>query len=182
MKKMTFRTGILLCAACSGVLTAAAFLLYRLFPAGWLQSVAITLLTTFYHFAMRLLVGGVIPNHFDFRSRWFQPKPFEAGLYKALKVKAWKAHMPTYDPRLFSLAENTPQQLIANMCQAEVVHEVIILCSFLPLLFTVFWGSFPVFFITSILAAGVDALFVMLQRYNRPRILRLLQKKGNCHV
>ena len=90
--------------------------------------------------------------------------------------------MPTYDPRLFSLTENTPQQLTANMCQAEVVHEVIVLGSFLPLLFTLFWGSFPVFLITSVLAAGVDTLFVMLQRYNRPRVLRLLQKKGMYHV
>ena len=90
--------------------------------------------------------------------------------------------MPTYEPRLFSLTENGPQQILANMCQAEVVHEIIILCSFLPLLFAIFWGTLPVFLITSILAAGVDALFVMLQRYNRPRVLRLLQKKGKHHV
>lgn len=138
---------------------------------------AITFFTTFYHFTMRLIVGAFVPNHFDFRSRWFQPKAFEDRLYKALKVKRWKDHMPTYDPRLFSMKENTLEQIVANMCQAEVVHEVIILCSFLPLLFTLFWGAFPVFCITSILAAGVDTLFVIMQRYNRPRIVRLLQKR-----
>lgn len=168
---------MLLCALCSGVLTAATFLLHRYFPAGWLQSMAITFFTTFYHFAMRLIVGAFVPNHFDFRSRWFQPKAFEDKLYKALKVKRWKDHMPTYDPRLFSMKENTLEQIVANMCQAEVVHTVIILFSFLPLLFTLFWGAFPVFCITSILAAGVDTLFVIMQRYNRPRIVRLLQKR-----
>lgn len=182
MKKLSFRTGILLCAALSGIFTAATFLLYQLFCAWWLQSVAITFFTTFYHFAMRLVVGAAVPHRFDCRSRWFQPKPWEARLYKALKVKRWKDRMPTYDPRLFSLTENSPQQLITNMCRAEAIHEVIILCSFLPLLFTFFWGAFPVFLTTSILAAGVDALFVMLQRYNRPRVLRLLQKKGKRHV
>lgn len=175
MKKISFKTGILLCTLCSGALTVFAFLL------SW-QAVAITFFTTFYHFAMRLVVGSLVPNRFDCRSRWFQPKAFEEKLYKALKVKKWKAHMPTYDPCLFSLTQNSPQQLMANMCQAEVVHEVIILGSFLPLLFTLFWGSFPVFLITSVLAAGVDSLFVMLQRYNRPRVLRLLQKKGMYHV
>ena len=182
MKRLSFRTGVILCAVCSGILAAAAFVLHRQIPADWLQSVAITFFTTFYHFAMRLVVGAMVPNHFDCRKDWFQPKAFEEKLYKVLRVKKWKAHMPTYDPRLFSLEENTPEQLIANMCQAEVVHEVIILCSFLPLLFTLFWGTFPVFCITSVLAAGVDALFVMLQRYNRPRVLRLLRKKGKYHV
>lgn len=182
MKKISFKTGILLCTIGSGILTVVAFALYRMTTADWLQATAITFFTTFYHFAMRLAVGRVVPNRFDHSSRWFQPKPFEEKLYKVLKVKRWKAHMPTYEPRLFSLTENGPQQILANMCQAEVVHEIIILCSFLPLLFAIFWGTLPVFLITSILAAGVDALFVMLQRYNRPRVLRLLQKKGNHHV
>lgn len=177
MKKISFKTAILLCTLCSGMLAVLAFVLYRQILAGWLQAVAITFFTTFYHFAMRLAVGALVPNHFDCTRRWFQPKPFEEKLYKALKVKRWKAHMLTYDPRLFSLTENSLQQLMANMCQAEVIHEIIILCSFLPLLFAPIWGAFPVFLVTSVLVAGVDALFAMLQRYNRPRIIRLLQKQ-----
>ena len=182
MKKLSFRTGIILSAICSGLLAALFFGLNAAFPSALLLSLAITFFTTFYHFAMRLLVGSLVPNRFDYRRAWFQPKAFENKLYKALHLKRWKDHMPTYDPRLFSLKENTLEQIIGNMCQAEVVHEIIILCSFLPLLFTIFWGTFPVFCITSILAAGVDTLFVMLQRYNRPRIARLLHKKGNRYV
>lgn len=177
MKKLTFRGAILAAAILTGLLTALTALGYRMYPAGWLLSCAITFGTTFYHFAMRLLVGALVSNRFDCRSPWFQPKAFEAPLYKALKVKKWKDRMPTYDPRLFCLTENTLEQIVRNMCQAEVVHEVIVLLSFVPMLFSLVWGSFPVFLITSILAAGIDTLFVMLQRYNRPRLVRLMNKQ-----
>lgn len=172
-------------ALISGVLTLVFILLQRHFSAGWLRSLAITFGTTFYHFAMRLAVGSVVPNTFDHRSPWFQPKSFEADLYKKLHLKKWKDHMPTYDPRLFSLKDNTLDGIVKNMCQAEVVHEVIALCSFIPLLFSLVWDSFGVFLITSLLAAALDLSFVMLQRYNRPRLVRLLekqQKKGNGYV
>ena len=86
--------------------------------------------------------------------------------------------MPTYDPRLFSLKENTLDEIVNNMCQAEVVHEIIILLSFIPLLFSMVWDAFFVFLITSLLAALLDLSFVMMQRYNRPRILRLAQKRA----
>ena len=73
---------------------------------------------------------------------------------------------------------HTPEQILANMCQAEVVHEIIVLCSFLPLAATPVLGALPVFLITSILAAVVDLIFVIAQRYNRPRIFRLIQKRA----
>ena len=88
--------------------------------------------------------------------------------------------MPTYDPRQFSLNENTPEQVVRNMCGAEVVHEIIMVCSFLPLLTVPLFGAFWVFFITSLLAALFDCLFVIAQRYNRPRLERILRKKESC--
>lgn len=74
------------------------------------------------------------------------------------------------------MKSNTPQQVIANMCQAEIVHETIVLFSFVPLLFSLVFDSFPAFLITSLLAACFDLIFVSLQRYNRPRLLRLIEK------
>jgi hypothetical protein len=94
-----------------------------------------------------------------------------------LGVKNWKRRLPTYDPRQFSLQENTASQVVQNMCGAEVVHEIIMLCSFLPLLTVPLFGEFWVFFITSTLAALFDSLFVMAQRYNRPRLERIVQKQ-----
>ena len=68
------------------------------------------------------------------------------------------------------------------MCQAELVHEVNIAVSFVPILFSVWVGALPVFVITSILAAGYDLLFVILQRYNRPRVLRLAMRRERQSV
>jgi hypothetical protein len=128
---------------------------------------------------MRLLVGTIVPHCIKspMARRWFQPKGFEAGLYKKLNVKQWKDHMPTYDPASFSLRENSLEQVVHNSCVSEAVHEVIILFSFIPILFTLLWGALPVFLITSILAALFDSCFVIMQRYNRPRLLRIISKK-----
>lgn len=179
MKKLTFRGFIIAAAISTGILAVLTFLGYRLWDARWLLSCAITFGTTFYHFAMRLLVGYVVPNTFDYRSAWFQPKRFEAKLYQKLRVKKWKDRMPTYDPRLFSLEENSLEQIAKNMCQAEIVHMVIVLLSFVPLVFSLVWDSFPVFLITSVLAAALDSSFVILQRYNRPRLVRLIKKQNS---
>ena len=178
MKKIAFPAVMIATALLSGLLALLFALLYRHFAAGWLLSAAITFFTVFYHFAMRLAVGALVPNRFSHRSFWFRPKDFEAGLYEKLRLKKWKDRMPTYDPRLFSLKENTLDEIVNNMCQAEVVHEIIILLSFIPLLFSMVWDAFFVFLITFLLAAQLDLSFVMMQRYNRPRILRLARKRA----
>ena len=47
---------------------------------------------------------------------------------------------------------------------------------FVPILFTIWAGALPVFLITSILSAGMDLLFVALQRYNRSRVMKVIRK------
>ena len=178
MKKLAFPFVMKSCAAAAALLTLVFLLANRLYPRPWLPACAITFGTFFYHFAMRLLVGALIPARFDPKSPWFQSRPWEQRLYKRLKLRRWKDRLPTYAPRLFSPGHYPPDKIAVHMCQAEVVHEVIVLCSFIPLLFSLFFGAFPVFLITSILSAAVDMLFVLLQRYNRPRLLRLLEKKA----
>lgn len=167
-------------AAVTFAATAILALVNHFLPQGWLTAAAISTGTTCYHFAMRLAVGWVIPKLLprELHHKWFQPKAFEPRLYEKLNVKRWKDHMPTYDPASFSLRENTLDQIVYNSCVSEAVHEVIIVLSFVPLLFTIWWGTFPVFLITSILAAMLDCSFVLIQRYNRPRLVRILKKKG----
>ena len=174
MRKFSFRKVIELTALLTGLATAALLVAYWIVENSVIFTVFISVFTTFYHFAMRLLVGYFVSNRFDPHARWFQQKPFEKTLYRKLGVKKWKDHMPTYAPSFFSLEKNTLEQVAKNMCQAEVVHEVIVVCSFLPLLLVIPWGEFWVFFITSIIAAGYDSIFIMMQRYNRPRIMKLL--------
>ncbi len=150
--------------------------LYHIFHSDWLFSATISFGTTFYHFGMRLLVGALVPP-LKSTSAWFRPRKWETAIYRFLRVKEWKQHLPTYDPSQFSLTENTFEQVIRNMCSAEIVHEIIIICSFLPLLVIPVFGAWPVFLITSVLAALFDSLFVMAQRYNRPRLERIYKKQ-----
>ena len=168
-------------AAVMGVATVILCVLHRRFGQDWILCAAISTGTTFYHFAMRPLAGWIVPRFFRggtlYRSRWFRPLPFEPALHDALKVKKWKDRMPTYDPASFSVKDNTLAQIVRTSCVSEAVHEVIVLLSFLPLFFSCFWGALPVFAVTSVLAALFDCCFILMQRYNRPRLVRILAKK-----
>jgi len=164
--------------------TLATFLLilaYRYWRQDWLLTCAISFGTTAYHFVMRLAVGYIVPKltnyNFDYRCQWFQPKNWEPGFYRLLNIRSWKGNLPTYSPDQFSMEINSLYRIIQNMCGAEVVHEIIMLLSFLPLLTVPFFGAFPVFLITSVLAALYDSIFVMAQRFNRPRLVRIYEKQ-----
>ncbi|MBR6753536.1 MAG: hypothetical protein IKM05_05855 [Clostridia bacterium] len=172
MRKAMLRiTGIL------GALFIGLLIFHLLAPAGWLFSLLITCGTFLYHFLMRLAVGYLIPNRFTGRENWFRQKRWEPKLYEKLNVQAWKRHMPTFDPESFDLSRHSLNDVIGTMCKSEVVHEVIILFSFLPLFAAILFGEFLVFLITSLFAALIDTLFVILQRYNRPRLMELRDRR-----
>ena len=160
---------------------AAAWIVLYCFCGEWALPFAITFGTCFYHFAMRLLVGytlnSILKNRANYQKAWYQLHPFEARLYQVLKVKKWKGRMPTFDPSCFDPKLHSWAEIAGAMCQAELVHEIIIVLSFMPLFAAIPFGSLPVFFITSLLSAAYDSSFVIIQRFNRPRILRLIEKE-----
>lgn len=143
-------------------------------------TLAITFGTIAYHFIMRLLVGFVINlclcNHVDYRAKWFRVSEAEQKIYKKLGVKKWKRRMPSYDPSSFDNTVHSWDEIAQAMCQAELVHELIIVLSFVPILASISFGALGVFVVTSILAAGFDAMFVIMQRYNRPRIVDIIRR------
>ena len=167
-------------AAISLVVLVASGVTYTLTDIRPLLSLAITFGTVFYHLAVRLAIGGLIDakyhNHMDYTKKWFREKPFEKKLYQALKVKKWKKWLPTFNPEDFDLKNRSVEEIIQVSCQAEVVHEVIMPFSFVPILFSVWFGSLGVFLITSCAAFLFDSIFVIMQRFNRPRLMRLLKK------
>ena len=146
----------------------------------WLSS-TITAGTFSYHFLMRLCVGWIIDlimhNRANLDNPWYQLHKFETKLYTWLKIKKWKRKMPTYSPELFDASKRSYAEIAQSMCQAEIVHECIMILSFLPVLLVPLFGAFWVFFLTSTAAAFYDSIFVMIQRYNRPRIIKLMYKK-----
>jgi len=175
MAKVMKRTAIISVAA-----TIILSLLYGKLNWDFIYSAAITFGTMAFHIIIRLLVGTIVDcvmhNHADYDKKWFQLRPFEEKLYKKLKVKKWKDKLPTYDADTFSVQKKTFDEIAQATCQSEIVHEINMVVSFLPLFATYLFGSFMVFLITSILAACFDLLFVIMQRYNRPRLVKLAKK------
>ena len=135
----------------------------------------------FYHLGFRLAVGYSIDakyhNQMDHTKKWFTEKPFEAKLYKTLQVKKWKKWFPTFNPQAFDIKRHSMTGIVQTTCQAEIVHEVNMVLSFVPVIFSVWFGSLGVFLITSCAAFLFDSVFVVMQRYNRPRLIRLMKKR-----
>lgn len=173
-KKMKIIT-IVLSVVCLALFIANLYLKNAI-----LTTLTITVFTILYHFAMRLFIGYVfddlLKNQVDYTASWFQEKPFEKKLYNFLKINKLKKNAPTFQPSTFDFKNKTLKQIIMATCQAEIVHEVIIIFSFIPLTFAMIFGEFWIFLVTSIVSAVIDLFFVFIQRYNRPRLLKLLEK------
>ena len=162
--------------------TVLLSVLYRKTACEVFLPLAITFGTTSYHIVMRLLVGlvfcVVMQNQADYKKQWYQVGEHEMAFYEKLGIKSWKHRMPTYDHTLFDPRVHTWAEIAQAMCQAELIHETIALLSFPPIAAGIWFGAYPVFIVTSVLAAGCDMLFVMMQRYNRQRIMKLLERES----
>ena len=140
----------------------------------------ITIGITLYHFAMRLAVGTVVNlimnNQANYKSVWFREKSFENKLYKRMRVRKWKKYLPTYSPETFDTSQKTVKEIVGATCQAEIVHEVIMVFSLLPIALIPFLGGAAAFIITSVLSMMIDCVFVILQRYNRPKLVKVMER------
>lgn len=156
-------------------------ILYRRFNSEICITLAVTFGTITYHLGMRLLVGLLynigMKNRANYTKKWYQIHSWEHILYQFLKVKKWKAKMPTYNSDTFSNKKYTWDEIAQAMCQSELVHETNIVLSFVPLVASVRFGAFSVFLITSICSAIFDLMFVIIQRYNRTRIVRMVLRE-----
>ncbi len=152
-------------------------LLYQATVNSVMLSLAITFGTTAYHFIIRLLVGHLfalkMTNQADYTKKWYQVSEIEMTLYRKLKVKKWKNKMPTYNVDVFDVSKHSWDEIIQATCLSELVHETNFVFSFLPIVEAVWFGTFEVFLITSVLGAIFDLMFVFMQRFNRMRILKM---------
>lgn len=167
-------------AACI-CLTAILGVIYRKLDSVVFLSLYITALTISYHFAMRLIVGEAVTviykkRKFDYDSFWFRQHGFEPGLYRMFHVKSWKDRIITAKPEQFDIKNRSMDELLHNIAQAEVVHEIIMVLSFVPLVMIKWYGEAEIFIITSTVACLFDCSFVIVQRFNRPRVLALKKR------
>jgi hypothetical protein len=86
--------------------------------------------------------------------------------------------MPTYDPAEFR-PDRPAEELLRAMCISEVIHEVHAVLSLLPMGLGAVFGAWPVFAVTSLAACAFDLGFAVMQRFNRPRVIRLAARRGD---
>ena len=144
----------------------------------------ITAFTIMYHFWVRIIMGNVsklFKKHINYKQCFFKEKKFEKGLYELLSVKKWKDKALTYNPESFSLKQHSLEEIANTMVKSELDHWINEAISLSTILFAIPWGKFWLFLITAIAAMIFDAQFIVIQRYNRPRNIKLLEK-GNERI
>lgn len=164
------------------LVTILFYAIYKMYQYDWIQPLYITGMVTSYQFGMRLFVGEWITlryrnREFILESVWLRLYDFESGLYRILRVKKWKDKLITAKPEQFDLKKCSSKEVLHNVVQAEVVHRIIMPLSFVPILLIIPYGAAWIFIITSIISCLIEVPFVIIQRYNRPRIIKWVKLK-----
>jgi len=162
---------------------------FGMFYGGKTESVAvlrtgIVFFIIMYHMWVRIIMGNVsklFRKHINYKQWWFKERKFEKKLYKFLRVKDWKGKALTYNPEQFSVKDNSPEQLLDTMTKSEVDHWINEAISVGAMFFIIPWGKYIpgfLFIVTAIAAMIFDSQFIIIQRYNRPRVIKLIEREN----
>lgn len=141
----------------------------------------ITAFTIMYHFWVRIIMGNVsklFKKYINYKQWLFKERKFEKKLYKLLRVKDWKGKALTYNPESFSLKEHSLEEIANTMAKSEVDHWINEAISLSTMLFALMWGEFWIFCLTAVAAVIFDSQFIIIQRYNRPRIVKIVDREN----
>lgn len=141
----------------------------------------ITAFTIMYHFWARIIMGNIsklFKKSINYKQWLFKERKFEKKLYEILRVKNWKDKALTYNPESFSLKEHSLEEIANTMAKSEVDHWINEIISLSTMFFSIVWGEFWIFCITAIAAMIFDSQFIIIQRYNRPRIVKILEREN----
>ena len=147
--------------------------------------IGITAFTILYHFWVRIIMGNVsklFQKYITYDKKWFKERKFEKKLYKFLKVKDWKDKALTYNPESFSIEKHSLEEIVNTMAKSEVDHWINEVISVSTIFFSLIWGQFWIFFITAVAAMIFDSQFIIIQRYNRPRVVKVMERKSKAKV
>ena len=85
--------------------------------------------------------------------------------------------MLTSFPEYFNLRKHSLEELAQVTCQAEIIHESNVLISVSALLGAIPFGMLWFFVLSSLASGCFDMIFVVMQRYNRSRLISLLERQ-----
>ena len=133
-------------------------------------------LTVFYQLELRILLGKL--NGYmrvNYKQWLYRELPFERRLYEILKIRSWRGKVLTYNPELFTLHDHTMEEIANTMAKVELDHWANVVISISMLLFALAFGAFPIFLTVAIVAILFDGQFIIVQRYNRPRVIKVIE-------
>lgn len=186
MKKWSkFKKIMNIVALVSTVLTIIFFIIVKFNKKVIIETLKITFLTIAFHFDIRLIIGNIVPlfkNKININSNYYKLRKIEEKIYNIIKVKKWKRKAPTYEPDEINIDKYTIKEILVNMCNSEIIHTINTIVSYIPLIFIIWYGKPIVFVITSICASMYDLQFVAIQRYNRPRMMKIMERKEKISV
>jgi len=132
-------------------------------------------------------MSGQMPESTYYYKRWlYKEREWEEGgrVYDRLfGVRKWKSRLPEMSDfvkfafpkkHLKSTDDDYLARFVLESCRSEWTHWMIICSSLLFLL----WNEFIPAFKIILLATVLNMPYIIIQRYNRPRIIRLLEKRG----
>jgi len=134
-------------------------------------------------FGMAWIVRVFPKSLYEPNNCFFKEKAFEKQLYKAIRIAKWKDRLPEWGKILGFEKKNLNKDLqaqyldrfILETCYAEVGHLGMALLGFACI--AVNPNSY---FLMALICALVNVViqipFILIQRYNRPRLLRIRVK------
>lgn len=161
------------------MVSAVCFVLYYggLFQSLVVLWVGIASFTILYHFWLRILMGKVTKRFaIDYRAWWFKERRFEKYIFKILRVRKWKGKVLTYDPDAFLIEKHGYKGVANAMAKAETDHWINELISLSTMLFPLLWGAPWLFISTAVVGMLFDMQFIVVQRFHRPIITRVIEK------
>jgi hypothetical protein len=157
----------------------------KLFKVLYIKTIAFNILMLILFSSIITFISLKLPDRFYYYKTWlYHCRKWEKGgefYSKVLKVNIWKSHIPELSdfiksvfPKKHIKVYNKEYLLLylKESCKAELTHWGIILCSLLFILWNDFFGSVAMIALTSI----INLPFIVIQRYNRPRIIHILDQ------
>lgn len=166
--------------ALTAVISAVIFSIYYtgVFQNGVFLWCGIVAFMVFYHLGLRIIFGEISKRmRINYKHPWYREQSFEKHIYRLLFVRRWKDKVLTFDPEAYDFKKRTLPELATTMSKSELDHWVNELISIGGMFFALLWGCWPAFVISAVIAMLFDAQFIVVQRYNRPIVVRLIERQ-----
>ncbi len=140
--------------------------------------------------SMLFVIGELLPRkNFDYNAFPYRSFQWERNgeVYQRLAIQKWKDHVPDmskYVKTMFAKAIASPrdpeytQKLILETCVAELVHFILILLS--PIFLLYMDGVYGYIAMYAYILGNLP--FILIQRYNRPRLIRLMERQKEAQA